>query len=341
MTLGFWAGIGSRDEPGELAGASHFLEHLLFKGTAAAQRPADRGGGRRRRRRDERLHHPRAHRATTRACRLAELGFGLDLLTDVVGAPAFRPHRGRRRARGHPRGDPHERGHPRRRRPHPADGGRVPRPPARARDAGLRGHDPGHDPRRRSPPSTPSWYRPANLVVAAAGDLHHDQVVERGGRLPGRRGDRGSTRRAAPRRPGPSPWWWPTAPPSRPTWPWPGGACDHHDPDRYALAVANQVLGGGMSSRLFQEVREERGLAYTVFTSPAVLRRRRGGHALRRHRAGPCRPSCSRSSATPSTRCWPTASPTRSWRWPRATSRAPPCWASRTAAAAWAVWVPG
>ena len=43
----------------------------------------------------------------------------------------------------------------------------------------------------------------------------------------------------------------------------------HTDPDRYALMVANQVLGGGMSSRLFQEVREERGLAYTVFSSPS------------------------------------------------------------------------
>ena len=40
------------------------------------------------------------------------------------------------------------------------------------------------------------------------------------------------------------------------------------DPDRYALAVANQVLGGGMSSRLFQEIREERGLAYSVYSSP-------------------------------------------------------------------------
>ena len=42
------------------------------------------------------------------------------------------------------------------------------------------------------------------------------------------------------------------------------------DPDRFALAVVDQVLGGGMSSRLFQEVREERGLAYTVFSSVAM-----------------------------------------------------------------------
>ena len=41
------------------------------------------------------------------------------------------------------------------------------------------------------------------------------------------------------------------------------------DPDRYALAVMNQVLGGGMSSRLFQEVREQRGLAYSVFSYQA------------------------------------------------------------------------
>ena len=34
VSIGFWAGVGSRDESGPLAGASHFLEHLLFKGTA-------------------------------------------------------------------------------------------------------------------------------------------------------------------------------------------------------------------------------------------------------------------------------------------------------------------
>jgi predicted Zn-dependent peptidase len=41
---------------------------------------------------------------------------------------------------------------------------------------------------------------------------------------------------------------------------------DHHDDDRYALMVANQILGGGMSSRLFQQVREERGLCYSVYS---------------------------------------------------------------------------
>ncbi|HEY7105522.1 MAG TPA: pitrilysin family protein, partial [Acidimicrobiia bacterium] len=43
-------------------------------------------------------------------------------------------------------------------------------------------------------------------------------------------------------------------------------ALPRDDPDRFALSVLDQVLGGGMSSRLFQEVREERGLAYSVFS---------------------------------------------------------------------------
>jgi predicted Zn-dependent peptidase len=42
------------------------------------------------------------------------------------------------------------------------------------------------------------------------------------------------------------------------------------DDDRWAMAVANQVLGGGMASRLFQEVREERGLAYAVYSHPSA-----------------------------------------------------------------------
>jgi predicted Zn-dependent peptidase len=42
------------------------------------------------------------------------------------------------------------------------------------------------------------------------------------------------------------------------------------DPDRYAFGVLNQAFGGGMSSRLFQAVREERGLAYSVYSYRAA-----------------------------------------------------------------------
>ncbi len=39
-----------------------------------------------------------------------------------------------------------------------------------------------------------------------------------------------------------------------------------NDPRRYAMGILNTVLGGGMSSRLFQEIREKRGLAYSVYS---------------------------------------------------------------------------
>jgi len=41
-------------------------------------------------------------------------------------------------------------------------------------------------------------------------------------------------------------------------------ALSYHDPDFYALQVFSTLLGGGMSSRLFQEVREKRGLVYSI-----------------------------------------------------------------------------
>jgi predicted Zn-dependent peptidase len=44
------------------------------------------------------------------------------------------------------------------------------------------------------------------------------------------------------------------------------------DPDRYAMAVLETALGGGMSSRLFQEIREERGLAYSISAYHAPYR---------------------------------------------------------------------
>jgi predicted Zn-dependent peptidase len=48
-----------------------------------------------------------------------------------------------------------------------------------------------------------------------------------------------------------------------------GGGLDHHDEDRFALKVLDTVLGGGMSSRLFQHIREARGLAYSTYSYAA------------------------------------------------------------------------
>jgi predicted Zn-dependent peptidase len=48
-------------------------------------------------------------------------------------------------------------------------------------------------------------------------------------------------------------------------------APSRRDPDRFAFGVVNSALGGGMSSRLFQEIREKRGLAYSVYSYHATF----------------------------------------------------------------------
>ena len=86
--------------------------------------------------------------------------------------------------------------------------------------------------------------------------------------------------------------------------------------------MANHVLGGGMSSRLFQEVREERGLAYSVYSS-VVLYVDCGALAVYAGTAPAKVPEVLEPSPSASSPSWSTtASPTRSTRSPSATSRA-------------------
>ena len=266
VSIGFWAGVGSRDESGSLAGASHFLEHLLFKGTADRSArdiavAVDAVGG------EMNAFTSREHTGYYTRLPARELGFGLDLLVDVVGAPAFRS----------PEVDaerevileeilmnedtPDDVVHTRLMEAlFPDHGlgfetlGSEESITAMARDAIAEFHG--------------DWYRPANLVVAAAGDLTHAEVVDHVAACLADVDAGAKPVRSAPVTP-----LVPFTLAHRPTeqahvaMAWRG--LHHTDPDRYALMVANQVLGGGMSSRLFQEVREERGLAYTVFSSPS------------------------------------------------------------------------
>ncbi len=111
-----------------------------------------------------------------------------------------------------------------------------------------------------------SRYVGRNLLVAAAGNLRHEEVVARVEELFGS---------VVPGDPAPP---IPTIPdlaggeefrvrPSAQVHLVFGGRVPgHSDPRRYPLALISTALGGGMSSRLFQRVREELGLAYSVFT---------------------------------------------------------------------------
>src|SRR5207253_6452319 len=47
--------------------------------------------------------------------------------------------------------------------------------------------------------------------------------------------------------------------------------CSRHDPRRYALRLLNTILGENMSSRLFQIIREDHGLAYSIYSTPSFF----------------------------------------------------------------------
>jgi len=114
-------------------------------------------------------------------------------------------------------------------------------------------------------------YRPGRLVVAAAGNVDHDALVDLLRSTGwGDRKDRGGRASAAPRLAAPR-----AAPPSRRHVERAGSqthivlgspTIGQRDPRRHAMVLLSVVLGGGMSSRLFQRVREELGLAYAVYT---------------------------------------------------------------------------
>ncbi|NJD11031.1 MAG: insulinase family protein [Gemmatimonadetes bacterium] len=111
-------------------------------------------------------------------------------------------------------------------------------------------------------------YHPGNMVVAAAGNVDHERLVDQIGKLFAGRGARGER----PVLPTP-----PDAPgearaerlarsTAQTHLVWGVRTFGHRDPRRYALVLLSSAFGGGMSSRLFQRVREELGLAYTVYS---------------------------------------------------------------------------
>jgi len=111
-------------------------------------------------------------------------------------------------------------------------------------------------------------YRPGAVVVAAAGRVDHDVIVERVAAAAAANAPRGGSAER-PRANGvvsPLPVAVKTRPVEQVHMVTGMRGLPRDDDDRYALAVLNQAIGGGMSSRLFQEVREKRGLAYSVYS---------------------------------------------------------------------------
>ena len=273
-TVGAWVAVGSRDEEDGHHGSTHFLEHLLFKGTQrrdalAIAEAFDAVGGEANASTGKEhtcyfarvldadvplavdvigdmitsaLLDPREFE-TERGVILEELAMNDDDPTDVVHEQFARAVFGE-----HPLGRP--------------IGGTPATIRAVPRDAVWEHY-------RRT-------YVPSELVVTAAGSVDHDDLCARvleAVRVGGWELDPAAApvgRRLAAADPGVPPRPSTAITVHRPTEQANvvlGGRGPRADDDRrFVLRVLNAVLGGGMSSRLFQEIRERRGLAYSVYS---------------------------------------------------------------------------
>ena len=269
-SVGIWVPVGSRDEAVSLAGSSHFLEHLLFKGTTRRSAldiasAMDAVGG------EFNAFTEKEHTCFYATVLDRDLPLALDIVADVVLDATMTPE------------------------DVDVERGVV------LEEIAMRDDDPSdlvHDefatalfgdvPLGRSILGTEEsihalsrrkiygYYRRRYttdaMVVSVAGNVDHDQVlrlVRRAfdGRLDTARGSR------APRSGGNAQ----HVRPNRPTLIRPDDTeqanlvigchgVSRHDPRRFAVGVLSAALGGGMSSRLFQRIREERGLAYSVYS---------------------------------------------------------------------------
>ncbi|SHF35353.1 Predicted Zn-dependent peptidase [Streptoalloteichus hindustanus] len=270
-SVGVWVGVGSRDETPGVAGAAHYLEHLLFKGTSrrsAVQiaEEMDAVGG-----------ELNAFTAKEHTCYYAhvldsDLPLAVDLLTDVVFEAVCAPHdmeteRGVVLEEIAMRDDDPEDllhdafctallgDHPLGR----SVLGSEESISAMSRDALYRFY------RRR--------YALPSMVISVAGNVEHTRVLRLvRGALAGRLdGDRApvAPRRGRARITGARRLTLHSDDTEQAHMMLGVRALDRHDDRRFVLGVLNAALGGGMSSRLFQEVRERRGLAYSVYSSVA------------------------------------------------------------------------
>jgi predicted Zn-dependent peptidase len=267
--VGIWVGVGSRDESLSLAGASHYLEHLLFKGTATRSAmeiaaAMDAVGG-----------ELNAFTAKEHTCYYAhvlaeDLPLAVDLVSDVVlhatvSAADVDAERGVVLEEIAMRDDD------------PSDGVHD------LFSEGLFGDHPLGRPVLGTVASIESLrrsqvagyyrrrYQLPRMVVSVAGRLDHRTVVRLVRKAFSALLD--SDRTPDPIRPASRVAGTPARPVvtiNRPTEQANlvlgtfGLARD--DDRRFALSVLNNALGGGMSSRLFQEIREKRGMAYSVYS---------------------------------------------------------------------------
>lgn len=264
--MGFWIGVGSRDEQETERGASHFLEHLLFKGTErrTAKQIAeeiDAVGG-----------DLNAFTSKEYTCYYArvldhDLPVASNLLADIIGSARIASTDVEQERQvvleeiNIHFDSPEELVH--------SDFAQVlfgGHPLARevlgsAESVEGMSRDQVYDYYAR-------YYRPVNLTVAVAGNVDHEQVVDTAASMVGDLGRPGGEQ---PQRLSPTYYAaGQVAIRSRPTEQahvvLGTRGLSRNDDRRHAQHVLNAILGGAMSSRLFQEIREERALAYSTYS---------------------------------------------------------------------------
>jgi predicted Zn-dependent peptidase len=263
--VGYWIGAGSRDETPAEAGVTHFIEHLLFKGTGrySALEIAeifDGLGGE--------LNAATSREHTLIYARVPDhhLETAMDVMSDMVFSPSFAELDAEREVvleeiamyddapqelvhdliaeavfGDHPLG-----------RPVIGTSEVISSIP---RDSIARYHD--------------EMYVPANIVVAAAGNIQHERIVELVERALEGRASSGDARVNV--RP-------PLVQPPPPRLRFQRKDTEQYhvclaapgisrsDRRRFAASLLDAILGGSASSRLFQEIREKRGMAYAVYS---------------------------------------------------------------------------
>jgi predicted Zn-dependent peptidase len=262
-SLGIWVGVGARDELSDEHGISHLLEHMAFKGTrrrsarAIAEEIEAVGG-------DINAATSVEHTSYNARVLAEDVPLALDVLADILTEPAFDPEELEREHNvivqeiGAALDTPddlvfdlfQERAFP-----NQPIGRSILGTPATVRSFGA----------DRLRTYLGRNYRAPKLIVSAAGAVEHEQVIAEAERLLG--GIAGDDK--------------PVPQVGR----YEGGTeigggreleqahlliglegVSYRDPAIHALQVFTNVLGGGMSSRLFQEVREARGLCYAVYS---------------------------------------------------------------------------
>jgi predicted Zn-dependent peptidase len=259
-SLGVWIGSGSRDEAPDEHGISHLLEHMAFKGTRrrTARQIAEAleavGGD---------LNAGTSVESTGYFARVlkADVPLALDVLSDILSEPTFDPEELRREQNvivqeiGATEDAPDDLVFDR------LQETAFPKQPVGRSILGtpesVRSFDPA---RLRS--YLARNYRAPDMLVAAAGAIEHDRIVAEA--------EKRFATFIGPAAPAPEP--------AR----FGGGTrvetrdleqvhialalqgLPVRDEELYSLQVFTNVLGGGMSSRLFQEVRESRGLCYAI-----------------------------------------------------------------------------